>query len=253
MCVIVPVWSRPEALTLAPQIEPPDARDADVTGTLETFFQTRKSCVSSQSLPIPLTIFLSDCLQFFRAASSSSAVSSSSTALSPLARRSRLRRRAYKRALPLLRELHAGPSVTLAVFNTGAIAQHAVLLQDGRRARVRPPRTGQRVRSATRARLVRVFEQAFPLRPEESGDVVCKIRSRAAPCALLALIALIARALGSSYRTDLATPELLTVGLYALPNLSLMLEQVSLLRRLSNTSRRTSWTRIHAGRPEHRP
>jgi hypothetical protein len=48
---------------------------------------------------------------------------------------------------------------------------------------------------------------------------------------------------------DAALP---TVGLYA-PKLRLALEQAGLLERPLSTGRRTSWTRIHAGRPEHRP
>jgi hypothetical protein len=96
--------------------------------------------ISISPLCVRLRFSHSDRWRFSRAASSSLAV------LFPLIRRSRLRRRTYKRALPL------SASPMLVAYITGALALHAVLPQDRRRARVRPPRTDRHAHSAPRPR-----------------------------------------------------------------------------------------------------
>jgi hypothetical protein len=148
MCVIVSVWLRSELLTLALQIKHPRARP-DVAGTIETLFQA------------------SNRLQFSRAAMSSRAV------LCSLARRSHLRRRARGRVLSLLSESHAATVRDARLRSIGPLALYAVLPQEGRRARVRPPRTDRRARGVPRrARRVRALGAALPLRHVADGGVV---------------------------------------------------------------------------------
>jgi hypothetical protein len=70
MCVLVPVWSRPEVLILAPQVEPSCAgrrRDGPLRRSSK---RVRGAFLLNLFSSLPLTLFFSDRLRFFRAASS---------------------------------------------------------------------------------------------------------------------------------------------------------------------------------------